>query len=201
MPDRGSIFWKNARLAIAVGRHLMGKDLTDARIVDALTGLDLPGRFEAARRTPPIVLDGAHNPSGAVALAGDLGRMSKRWTFVVGVNSGHDAGGILEAIQPLAEKFGFDEVRSPQSPGRRQAPPMPARGAFRLLRAGTSWKRWGVRGCGREIPSVSWDPCISSAGRGKALGLPCERGRIRGRSAPRESGVPRESLRKPGSSD
>ena len=86
--DRGSVFRNNARLAISVGRHLMGKHLTDARIVEALTKLDLPGRFEVARRTPRVILDGAHNPSGAAALAGDLRSMSKQWDVCGGGERG-----------------------------------------------------------------------------------------------------------------
>ena len=103
MPDRGSVFRNNARLALAVGRYLLGDVLTESRIVEALSGLELQGRFEVAQQSPRVVLDGAHNPAGAAALADDLGKISKRWTFVVGVNAGHDAGGILTAIQPLAK--------------------------------------------------------------------------------------------------
>ena len=174
MPDRGSVFRKNARLAIAVGRHLMGKDLTDARIVDALTGLDLPGRFEAARRTPPIVLDGAHNPSGAVALAGDLGRMSKRWTFVVGVNSGHDAGGILEAIQPLAEKLVLTRSDHPKALAvdkLRQC--LPA--GLSACCAPDVVEALGRAGL-REGNPVCIMGSLHLVGRAReALGLPCER--------------------------
>ena len=102
--DRGSVFWKNARLSVAVGRYLMGEELTEARIREAVNGLRLPGRFEVARRSPRVVLDGAHNPAGAAALAADLRRISDRWTFVVGVNAGHDSRGMLGAIQTLAKR-------------------------------------------------------------------------------------------------
>ncbi len=102
--ERGSVFWENTRLAVAVGRYLMGEKLTEARIREAVGGLRLPGRFEVAQRSPRVVLDGAHNPAGAAALAGDLRRISNRWTFVVGVNAGHDARAILGAIRPLAKR-------------------------------------------------------------------------------------------------
>ena len=172
--DRGSVFRKNARLAIAVGRHLMGKDLTDARIVDALTGLDLPGRFEVARRTPRVVLDGAHNPSGAAALAGDLRCMSKQWTFVVGVNAGHDAGGILEAIRPLAKKVVLTRSDHPKALAvdvlRKTLPAgLSACCAQDIVEA---LARAGLR----EESPVCIMGSLHLIGRAReALGLPCER--------------------------
>ena len=174
MPDRGSVFRKNARLAIAVGRHLMGKDLTDARIVEALTGLDLPGRFEVARRSPRVVLDGAHNPAGAKALAEDLGCTSKHWTFVVGVNAGHDARGILEAIRPLAKEVVLtrsDHPKAMAADALRNCLPdgLPARCAPNVLEA---LKRVGLR----EGTHVCIMGSLHLVGRAReALGLPCER--------------------------
>ena len=174
MPDRGSVFRKNARLAIAVGRHLVREDLSDDRISAALTGLDLPGRFEVARRTPRVVLDGAHNPSGATALADDLGRMSKQWTFVVGVNAGHDAGGILEAIRPLAKKVLLTRSDHPKALAvdvLRQSLPagLSARCAHDIAEA---LERAGLR----EESHVCIMGSLHLIGRAReALGLPCER--------------------------
>ncbi|MDE2888863.1 MAG: Mur ligase family protein [Gemmatimonadota bacterium] len=172
--DRGSVFRKNAGLAIGVGRHLLGKHLTDARIVEALTGLDLPGRFEMARRTPRVVLDGAHNPSGAAALLGDLGRMSKQWTFVVGVNAGHDAGGILEAIRPLARKVVLTRSDHPKA--------LDVDTLRQSLPAGLSacCTRDIVEALGRAGLREGNPVCIMGSlhliGRAReALGLPCER--------------------------
>lgn len=172
--DRGSVFRKNAGLAIAVGRYLMGEDLTDARINEALTGLDLPGRFEVARRTPLIVLDGAHNPSGAAALAGDLGRLSKQWTFVVGVNAGHDAGGILEAIRPLAKKVVLTRSDHPKALAvdvLRQSLPT----GLSACCSQDIGEALGRVGLGEENP-VCIMGSLHLIGRAReALGLPCER--------------------------
>jgi len=59
---------KNAALALAALRRVAGAQQTDAMLA-ALTGVTWPGRFEIVRREPPLVLDGAHNPEGAQALA------------------------------------------------------------------------------------------------------------------------------------
>jgi dihydrofolate synthase/folylpolyglutamate synthase len=108
LPDpadsRPTAFFENGRLALAAAIHLMGPDLTDEGISQSVVSYFWPGRFEVARKSPWTVLDGAHNPSGAAALVGDLGRRAEEWTFLVGVNSGHDAKGILKSIQPLARK-------------------------------------------------------------------------------------------------
>ena len=173
-PDRGSVFRKNARLAIAAGRYLIGKDLTDARINETLAGLDLPGRFEVARRTPRVVLDGAHNPSSAAALAGDLGRISKRWTFVVGVNAGHDAGGIIEAIRPLAKKVVLTRSEHPKALAvdvLRQC--LPA--GLSACCAKDIVEALGHAGLQEENP-VCIMGSLHLVGRAReALGLPCER--------------------------
>lgn len=172
--DRGSVFRKNAGLAIEVGRHLLGKELTDARIVDVLTGLDLPGRFEVARRTPRVILDGAHNPSGAAALAADLGRMSKQWTFVVGVNAGHDAGGILEAIRPLAGRVVLTSSGHPKALAvdvLRQSLPT----GLSACCARDIAEALGRAGLREENPVCIMGSLHLIARAREALGLPCER--------------------------
>ncbi len=174
MPERGSVFRNNARLALAVGRYLLGDELTKPRIGEALSGLELPGRFEVAQQSPRVVLDGAHNPAGATALAHDLGRISKRWTFVVGVNAGHDAGGILEAIRPLAKTVILTRSDHPKA--------LPVDVLRRSLPAGVSacCAPDVVEALGRAGLREGDPVCIMGSLHliGKAresLGLPCER--------------------------
>jgi dihydrofolate synthase/folylpolyglutamate synthase len=58
----------NAALALAALRFALGPGCTEPA-VSALAEVSWPGRFELVRREPPLVLDGAHNPDGARALA------------------------------------------------------------------------------------------------------------------------------------
>ena len=54
------------------------------------------------------MLDGAHNPDGARALAASLSALfgtAARATFVVGVYADKDAGGIFDALRPVAARF------------------------------------------------------------------------------------------------
>ncbi|MBB30600.1 MAG: hypothetical protein CME25_17050 [Gemmatimonadetes bacterium] len=108
LPDkdgtRPAAYFENGRLALAAALLLVGRDLSDRGISETAQAYFWPGRFEVAKKSPWTVLDGAHNPSGAVALVEDLRQRAGAWTFLVGVNSGHDARGILRALQPLAQK-------------------------------------------------------------------------------------------------
>lgn len=61
----------NAALALAVAETLaaQGVPIDDAVAGRALAGVDWPGRFQVMGTDPLVVLDGAHNPAGAAALA------------------------------------------------------------------------------------------------------------------------------------
>ena len=105
MADRPVTFRKNAALSVAVARRILdgrGMELSAERVREVILNCHLPGRFEVVRKTPPLILDGAHNPAAVRALVGDLQALSNEWLFVVGVNEGHDARGILQALLPLA---------------------------------------------------------------------------------------------------
>jgi dihydrofolate synthase / folylpolyglutamate synthase len=91
----------NALLAAAAGRAL-GAD--EAAIRAGLRGARWPGRFQVFRRDPVVILDGAHNPAGARALAASLRAYfpGRPVTFVIGILADKDAAGILGALSPLA---------------------------------------------------------------------------------------------------
>ncbi len=62
-----------------------------------------PGRMELFPGPPPILLDGAHNPAGAAALADSLADMAyRRLLLVVGVMADKDWQELLEPLLPLA---------------------------------------------------------------------------------------------------
>ena len=107
----------NALLAAAAAREL-GAD--EGAIRAGLRGARWPGRFQIFRRDPLVILDGAHNPAGARALAASLrayfpGRLV---SFVIGVLAAKDAGGILAALRPLAARVILTASANP-----RAAPP------------------------------------------------------------------------------
>jgi dihydrofolate synthase/folylpolyglutamate synthase len=94
----------NALLAVAAARAL---GVPPSAIADGLLRARWPGRFEVRRADGGwLVLDGAHNPGGALALADSLTAYfaGEPLTLVVGVSADKDAAGILRALAPRAER-------------------------------------------------------------------------------------------------
>ena len=60
----------NALAVVAAARELarLGYPVSDHSIQQGLATADWPGRLELLQETPPVYLDGAHNPAGARAL-------------------------------------------------------------------------------------------------------------------------------------
>ena len=102
--QRPRYYIENGALAVSAARLLMDDRFNHEKARQVIAGHRWPGRFEKAHDRPYVLLDGAHNPAAARALAEDLKALSSRWTFVVGVNDGHDPAGIMAAAQSLADQ-------------------------------------------------------------------------------------------------
>ncbi|HEX2808924.1 MAG TPA: folylpolyglutamate synthase/dihydrofolate synthase family protein [Kineosporiaceae bacterium] len=83
----------------------------------AFDQVDSPGRLEVVRRSPTVLVDAAHNPAGAVALAEAVqdGFSFTRLVGVVAVLSDKDAYGILEALEPILDEIVVTRSSSPRS--------------------------------------------------------------------------------------
>ncbi|KAB2833973.1 MAG: hypothetical protein F9K51_02655, partial [Candidatus Dadabacteria bacterium] len=79
-----------------------------------LGAIDWPGRLETVRKRPPLILDSAHNPGGARALAESLRLMytSLKFTFLVGMLTDKDHGSFIRELAPIATKFIATEIES-----------------------------------------------------------------------------------------
>ncbi len=101
LPVHGAYQGENAAMALAAAEAFFGAPLDPDVVADALAGVRLPGRLEVVSRDPLLILDGAHNPAGAVrstaaieeAFAGRGGRI-----LVVGMLVGRDPVEMLEAF-------------------------------------------------------------------------------------------------------
>jgi dihydrofolate synthase/folylpolyglutamate synthase len=104
LPLRGLHQPSNALVAVAAARVL---GAADPAIRAGLARVRWPGRLQIVGRDPFIVLDGAHNPDGARALAASLRALfgDAPVTFVVGIYADKDARGILDALLPLAARI------------------------------------------------------------------------------------------------
>jgi dihydrofolate synthase/folylpolyglutamate synthase len=92
---------ENAALAVAAVEAFFARRL-EAEVVQAgFMRVRLPGRFEVVGRSPLVIIDGAHNPDGAVTVAETLAEdfnVGGKPIFVVGMLSGRDPGQLLEAM-------------------------------------------------------------------------------------------------------
>jgi dihydrofolate synthase/folylpolyglutamate synthase len=122
VPLAGSFQAQNALLAVAALKTLAvaGIEVPDAAIHEGLGRVSWPGRFQIVHRDPWVVLDGAHNPAGAQALAASLreafGDQPK--TIIVGISADKDKAGILKALAPIASCVVLTAATHP-----RAAPP------------------------------------------------------------------------------
>jgi dihydrofolate synthase/folylpolyglutamate synthase len=112
---------RNAAAAIAAVRAL-GLPIVPA----ALAAVRHPGRFEviaapaALPGVPRVILDGAHNPHGAAALAEALRERGERPVLVVAVSADKDVAAIAAALAPcvgavVATRYQQDRALAPDA--------------------------------------------------------------------------------------
>lgn len=149
-----------------------GYPLPEERVAEGLASVSMPCRQEAVCREPLVILDGAHNPHGAAALAGTLRLLlppGAPLTAVLGMLEDKDAGGYLAEVAPLCARI---VCCRPDNPRAREAASLAAeagrfcpdvravaapREALRLARAlagGGSPAHSGILLSGGGCPSV-----------------------------------------------
>jgi dihydrofolate synthase/folylpolyglutamate synthase len=103
LPLQGAHQAQNAVVALAAVESFTGGEPLEPDLVrGAFAEMTSPGRLEIVRRSPTILLDAAHNPHGARALAAAL---EDSFTFstligVIGVMADKDYEGVLAALEP-----------------------------------------------------------------------------------------------------
>lgn len=107
----------NAALAIAAVESFLGggtQPLVGDVLAEGLATATSPGRLQIVGTDPTVLVDAAHNPHGAAALATAL---TAYFTFdeiaiVLGVLQDKDARGIVEALAPVAGRFHVTQSQS-----------------------------------------------------------------------------------------
>jgi dihydrofolate synthase/folylpolyglutamate synthase len=109
---------RNFALAAAAAAAFVG-DLGSAAgpispaVEEAARTVQIPGRLEAVAENPLTLIDAAHNPDGARALAEAL--EGQRFTGVVGILEDKDAAEILKALLPLFDHVVFTRSSNPRA--------------------------------------------------------------------------------------
>src|SRR6266545_3996685 len=106
-----------ASALVAVETFLGGRPLDADTVRTGFAQVTSPGRLEVVRREPLVLLDGAHNPDGARALAASLLEefVVDRRTLVVACLIDKDLGGILRGLAPAIGRLIVTTNSSPRA--------------------------------------------------------------------------------------
>ena len=108
LPLHGKHQASNAAAALIAVEAFFGEQDLDIDAVRAgFANVSSPGRCEVIHRDPTIILDAAHNPHGAKAIAETI---QSEFTFdevtgIVALMSDKDALGILQALEPIMNQI------------------------------------------------------------------------------------------------
>ena len=115
---RGSFQRGNFALAAVAAEAFLGRPLESEALKSAAAETIVAGRLELVAERPLTLYDGAHNPSGARALAASLadvigGRRPR--VAVIGVLEDKDAAGMLETLLPDFDRVVFTHPTNPRA--------------------------------------------------------------------------------------
>ena len=108
-------------VAVAIGLigliRQMGFSIPDETIIEGVRSVRWPGRFQIVRTHPYVVLDGAHDETGAKAVAATIRSLfpGRRVIMVFGMMRGHDAEAVVGELSPLAKKIYITSAASPRA--------------------------------------------------------------------------------------
>ncbi|HEY4334113.1 MAG TPA: cyanophycin synthetase [Ilumatobacteraceae bacterium] len=143
LPLYGAHQAANCALALAAATAFVAQPLDDGATRHGLAAVRMPARMETVLASPRVILDGAHNPDAARALAralhDDIPARGRR-ILIIGLLAGRDPAAMLDAI----EAHKFDEIIACTAPTAR------ARAAAEIAAAAAEL------GCHvREVPDVA----------------------------------------------
>ncbi|MBS3906837.1 MAG: bifunctional folylpolyglutamate synthase/dihydrofolate synthase [Syntrophaceae bacterium] len=104
---RGSHQMVNATAALGAMEILddLGYRVSNDAIAEGLKAVEWPGRLEMVSSSPRVLLDGAHNPEGALSLRESLKKdfQYRRLILLIGIMKDKDVHSILHSLSPLAD--------------------------------------------------------------------------------------------------
>jgi dihydrofolate synthase/folylpolyglutamate synthase len=119
---------RNFALAITAAQALLGS-LEPEAVSEVAASLTIPGRLEVVADDPLTILDAAHNPDGAAALADALPEVTGGSPVFacVGILADKDAAGMIRELAPalahaVCTELPPDRLRASGRPGARSWP-------------------------------------------------------------------------------
>lgn len=99
----------NSSLSIAAVELLSqrGFKINDKDIYEGIKKAKWPGRFEIIRKTPPFIIDGAHNPQGIESLTKNLDAFfpGLKFKIILTVLKDKDINEMIDRLKPYAEEI------------------------------------------------------------------------------------------------
>jgi dihydrofolate synthase/folylpolyglutamate synthase len=97
----------NAAVALAAAEAFAGVALDEEVVRRAFASVESPGRLEVLYRDPTVIVDAAHNPHGAHALAETLAREFDFESIfgVVAILGDKDVVGVLTELEPVIDRL------------------------------------------------------------------------------------------------
>jgi dihydrofolate synthase/folylpolyglutamate synthase len=140
---------RNFALACAAAKAFLN-ELDRARVAEVAATLIVPGRLERVAEVPPVLLDAAHNPDGAAALAEGLAEVAGGRPVVacLAVLADKDAGAMIAALAPAVAHVVATELPSTPADGT-QSPP--------YLRSASRRRSFGAEDLARLARSAGVD--------------------------------------------
>ena len=109
LPLLGKHQLENGMLAVAALECMAeecGVPMDGQAVATGLENVRWPGRCQVLSEDPVVLLDVAHNPNGARALAGSLKELKKKkdMALIAGLLGDKDCRGFVKALAPLTKK-------------------------------------------------------------------------------------------------
>ena len=117
LPLHGAHQASNAAIAIATVEAFVGVKLDEELVRAAFASVSSPGRLEILHWDPTVIIDAAHNPHGATALAATI---RNEFDFesifcVLGILVEKDVKGVLKALEPVVDRLIVTKSDSPRA--------------------------------------------------------------------------------------
>ena len=177
----------NAALAIATVRVLAARiPVSETAIRSGLSAVQWPGRLQQIKTKSgqTILLDGAHNPSGAIALRDAIAKHfpGKPFTLILGMLQDKEWTSICGILAPLSEKI----LIAPVSSNRTAAPEELERAA---RKANSGAKIMAMKSLAQALETAAQDSFVVITGSLYLIGEALELLRIRNLGAVNERGL------------
>lgn len=93
-----------------------GFAISDEQLIEGIAAAKFPARFEVCSKDPLVILDGAHNPHAAAALASGIKKfLPEKRTLLCGMMADKDCAGVMNTLAPLFEQVITVPVQSPRA--------------------------------------------------------------------------------------